>query len=428
DGDNGAPTECERAGEGARFPRRYRARAPLPLGSCPEGDLLQQRDHRPADHRNPLPAILQRDRARPDDAEARGVGRGQRQQRLRRVGLPIRDRPEGDGARPRGDGSDHLPRPRAGHAGRLHRRRQGAGDRRGARQPRRYPRRDGRPRPRRGHDGHHRAGREHRAIALPLRPSRQRQDGHGRAYRPPAGWSYLRPALHRRGRSDRQGIRLPQPHPGRANRIDPARLGPPLGPLRTPGDHRRRRADPRSARPDLQPEQSLLRSAVADEGEQRPLPDRRLRAAAGPPARTAQPLDRAAGEADRLSHPAHRQEARGAVRSVDRLLDQLGAEGLGGRGVPAPYPEQGADSQSLARDVPRDLPATVPRIWRRLRSGGADLSPARVLHQAEAGAARLPPARSAARPHRVRALPQLPAATFPGVNRSRLQGLLRRSV
>ena len=82
------------------------------------------------------------------------------------------------------------------------------------------------------------------------------------------------------------------------------------------------------------------RSAAATEEQLRHAGDRRLRPAADDDRPAAQSLDRAAGKAVRLPEPGQRQEDSGAVRPVDRVLDEPGAEGPGGRRVPAAYSVQ----------------------------------------------------------------------------------------
>src|SRR5512147_3014787 len=57
-----------------------------------------------------------------------------------------------------------------------------------------------------------------------------------------------------------------------------------------------------------------VRGAAADQGDERHLHHRRLRPPDGQPARPAQPLDRAAGEALRLPAPAHGPQVPPAVR------------------------------------------------------------------------------------------------------------------
>ena len=69
-----------------------------------------------------------------------------------------------------------------------------------------------------------------------------------------------------------------------------------------------------------------LRSADAAEEQLRHAGDRRLRPAADEHRRAAEPLDRAARKAVRLPQSAQRQEDPSAVRSVDHLLDEPGAE------------------------------------------------------------------------------------------------------
>src|SRR5205814_1263717 len=80
------------------------------------------------------------------------------------------------------------------------------------------------------------------------------------------------------------------------------------------------------------------RGAAADEGQRRPVSDRRLRPPADAPARVAEPLDRAARETPGLPDTAYRQEDRCAIRSADYLFDQHRAEAASRRGIPAAHP------------------------------------------------------------------------------------------
>ena len=80
----------------------------------------------------------------------------------------------------------------------------------------------------------------------------------------------------------------------------------PLGAHPPPGRRRRRRADARDARPDVQPDLEVLRGADPAEGQRRRVRRRRLRPAAHSAARPAEPLDRAARKPRRLPDAAHR--------------------------------------------------------------------------------------------------------------------------
>ena len=124
-----------------------------------------------------------------------------------------------------------------------------------------------------------------------------------------------------------------------------------LGEDSTPGHHDGRRTDAGDAGSGVGRCAQVLRSAVSDEGQRRHVLDRRLRAAAGAPARSAQPLDRAAGKARRLFDAAHRPQDRDSLRRADRVLDQPRAARPGGRGVPAPHPPQDRDRRSQLRRV-----------------------------------------------------------------------------
>ena len=86
-----------------------------------------------------------------------------------------------------------------------------------------------------------------------------------------------------------------------------------------------------------------------------------------PPQGPAQPLDRAAGEARRLPHPAHRQEDPGAVRHAAHLGDQPGPVAAGRRGVPAPDPLQDRDPRARPRPVRRDLRPLLRRAGHPIR-------------------------------------------------------------
>ena len=78
------------------------------------------------------------------------------------------------------------------------------------------------------------------------------------------------------------------------------------------------------------------------------------------PGATAQPLDRAAGNAARLPHAAHGQEAAGAVRPTGDLLHEPGAARPGRRGLPAADPLQDRDRRPERGGVPRVVPASTP--------------------------------------------------------------------
>ena len=95
-----------------------------------------------------------------------------------------------------------------------------------------------------------RAGRQRREGGVPLRPARQRQDGHRRRPRARARRRHVRAARDRRRRADRHDVRSDQPRDLRrggrhlaADRRGATRS--PLGPHPPAGGHGRRRADAR---------------------------------------------------------------------------------------------------------------------------------------------------------------------------------------
>src|SRR5690606_39185729 len=117
---------------------------------------------------------------------------------------------------------------------------------------------------------------------------------------------------------------------------------------------------------------------------------------------------------------------RDPVRRVDRLLDQPATEGPGGRGIPPPYPEQGPHRQPDGQPVSRDLPPAVRGARGAVRSAGTRLPAPRVLRQAEAAVALLPPPRHPTHAGRHRPLPGPAPDPEPGTDRSGVQHLLRR--
>ena len=86
------------------------------------------------------------------------------------------------------------------------------------------------------------------------------------------------------------------------------RLRPALGQMQAALHRERRRIEPGDAGPALQPDVEGLRSALPVEGQQRHLPDRRLRTAARHAGRSAQSLDRSHGAAPGLSELSHRRQ------------------------------------------------------------------------------------------------------------------------
>ena len=85
--------------------------------------------------------------------------------------------------------------------------------------------------------------------------------------------------------------------------------------VRAAGGAHRRRAHPEPARPPVRHLHQAVPGAVPGEGERRRADHGRLRPPAGAAQGPAQPLDRAAGEAHRLPHAAHRRQVPGA-RSI----------------------------------------------------------------------------------------------------------------
>ena len=77
-----------------------------------------------------------------------------------------------------------------------------------------------------------------------------------------------------------------------------------------------------AARPAVRPAGQGVPGPVPDESQRRRADRGRLRPPAGAAARPAQPVDRAAGEAGRLPHAAHRHQVPGAVRLPPDLRDQ----------------------------------------------------------------------------------------------------------
>ena len=143
------------------------------------------------------------------------------------------------------------------------------------------------PRRQQGHVRSARAGGELRQVAVPLRRARQRQDGPRRRHRPRA--TATRCTCRTRIDVDGQTITMYDPvsHQLDRRRPRPERqrrrrrgLRSPLGAHRAAGGRRRRRADARDARPDVQPDRQVLRSADPDEGQRRRVRRRRLRPAA----------------------------------------------------------------------------------------------------------------------------------------------------
>ena len=143
----------------------------------------------------------------------------------------------------------------------------------------------------------------------------------------------------------------------------------PVGEDQAAGGRRRRRADARDARPDVQPDLEVLRSADPDEGQRRRVRRRRLRPPADPAARPAQPLDRAAREPRRLPDAAHRPQVRDAVQRPDRVRDQPQAGVAGRRSVPAPHsvqdPREEPDDRRVLPDLRAELHASA--AWRSIR-------------------------------------------------------------
>ncbi len=88
------------------------------------------------------------------------------------------------------------------------------------------------------------------------------------------------------------------------------------------------------------------------------------------PGPTPEPLDRAPGNAARLPHAAHRQEAASALRPVGDLLDQPGAPRPGRRGLPPPHPLQDRDRRPQRRGVPPPVPVVCQELRLRVPPRG----------------------------------------------------------
>ena len=219
-----------------------------------------------------------------------------------------------------------------------------------------------------------RAGGELGQVAVPLRRARQRQDRRRGRHRPRARQRDVRAARHRRRRPDHHDVRSGQP---RARRQTAASTSvdhhggarPALGTDPAAGRRGRRRADARDARPDVQPDLEVLRSADPDEGQRRRVRRRRLRPPAHSAARPAEPLDRAAREPRRLPDAAHRPEVRDPVQRVHHLRDQPEAGVARRRSVPAPHPVQDPREEPDRRRVLPHLRAQLPQAaaWRSIR-------------------------------------------------------------
>ena len=181
----------------------------------------RRRAKRPRAGREALPAVrAARVAARPP--AGREADRGARSRRVGHGGLPLRaHRP---GTRARGDGlrGQRLRRARPGAAAPVHRRdaqveggtrlpHEGT-HRRGLHAPGREPA-DARPA---------RSGRQLGQVDLPLRPSRQRQDGRGRRHRPRAGRRHVRAVGARHRRPDHHHLRPGEPHAARRRGAPPA--------------------------------------------------------------------------------------------------------------------------------------------------------------------------------------------------------------
>ena len=212
-----------------------------------------------------------------------------------------------------------------------------------------------------------RAGGELRQVAVPLRRAWQRQDRGRRRHRPGARHRDVRAARHRRRRPDHHDVRSGQPRArsaaprARDQRRDHGGARSPLGEDQAAGRRGRRRADARDARPDVQPDLEVLRSADPDEGQRRRLRRRRLRPPAHRAARPAEPLDRAAREPRRLPDAAHRPQVRDSVQRADRVRDQPEAGVARRRGVHAPHPLQDPREEPDRRRVLPDLRAELPQ-------------------------------------------------------------------
>ena len=137
-----------------------------------------------------------------------------------------------------------------------------------------------------------RPGGQRRQGAVSLRPARKRQDRHRRGHRPRARRRHVHAVRDRRRRPDHHDVRSDQPRSldGRPPASTASSRSAPRDRrwvrIRRPVVDRRRRADARHARPDVQPDRQVLRGADPDEGQRRRVPGRRLRPPAHPAART----------------------------------------------------------------------------------------------------------------------------------------------
>ena len=218
-----------------------------------------------------------------------------------------------------------------------------------------------------GHVRPARAGRELRQVAVPLRRARQRQDRRRRGHRPRARQRACtcRTPSTSTARRSRCSIRSTTCRTATTGAVAERRRGggarSPLGADPAAGGRRRRRADARHARPDVQPDRQVLRSADPDEGQRRRVRRRRLRPPAHSAARPAEPLDRPAREPRRLPDAAHGPQVRDPVQRLHHLRDQPEAGVAGRRSVPAPHPVQDPREEPDGRGIREDLRAGLPQ-------------------------------------------------------------------
>ncbi len=185
-----------------------------------------------------------------------------------------------------------------------------------------------------------------------------------------------------------------------------------LGPYSASRGGRRRRAHARHARPHVQPDFEVLRSADSAEGERRRVPRGRLRPSADATRRSVEPLDRAAREPRRLSHAPHGQEDPDSVRRAHRLRDEPRSEVAGRRSIPSPYPVQDSDRRSVARGVRADFRAELPAAPSAVPQGDGRVSGAVPLPAEEPPVPRVPAARPARSGHRAVPVPRHRAGDY----------------
>ena len=142
--------------------------------------------------------------------------------------------------------------------------------------------------------------------------------------------------------------------------------------VRRPGRDHGGRTHARHARPAVQLVEQLLHRPLAYQGQLRRVPDRRLRPADRQPARPVEPVDSAAGGADRFFDPGDRTEIRRSVRATDHLFDEPRSAGAGRRGLPASHPAQnrgraartaGCSPKSSSSAVPSGPSNSTQNAW-----------------------------------------------------------------